>query len=98
MFNIIQRPNESTRDFVERFNREVVNALDLTDDIRIIAFVKALLRNSRLAYELSRKNPTNMEEMYNITHEHMVAQELLARRTAETFRTPDLVQTEERKE
>lgn len=57
-----------------------MNAPDLTDDIRIMAFMKALLPNSRLAYKLSRKNPTSVEEMYSVTHEHMIAQELLSQR------------------
>lgn len=78
MFDVVQRPDESIREFVERFNREAVNASDLTDDIRMMAFVKALLPNSRLAFELSRKNSTSVEEMYSIAYEHMIAQELLS--------------------
>lgn len=68
MFDVTQRPTESIQEFVERFNREPVNASDLTDDIRIMNFVKALLPSSRLAYELSRKNPTSVKEMYSRTH------------------------------
>lgn len=45
MFDVVQKSNESIREFVERFNREAVNAPDLTDDIRIMVFVKALLPN-----------------------------------------------------
>lgn len=70
--------NESTQEFVKKLKREAVNVPDLTDDIRIMAFVKALLPSSRLAFELSSKNPASVEEMYVIAHEHMVAQELLS--------------------
>lgn len=42
---------------MERSNRDAVNASDLTDDIRRMAFDKALLPSLRLAYKLSRKNP-----------------------------------------
>lgn len=63
MFDVVQKPNVSIKEFVERFNREAANALDLTDDSRIMAFVKALLQNSSLAFELSRKNATSVEEM-----------------------------------
>lgn len=65
---------------MEIFNQEAVYALDLTDDVRIIPFIKALLPNSRLAFELSWRNPTNVEEMYVVAHKHMVAQELLSQR------------------
>lgn len=86
MFDVTQRSNESIREFVERFNKEVVNAPDLTNDIRIVAFVKALLPSSRLAYKLSRKNPTSVEEMYSVAHEHMIAQELLSQRKVDVTR------------
>lgn len=72
MFDIMQKLKESIREFIERFNRETVNAPDRTDDIRIMAFVKALLPNLRLAFELSRKNPASLEVMYVVFHENMV--------------------------
>lgn len=89
MFDVTQRPNESIREFVECFNREVINASNLMDDIRIMAFVKALPPRSRLAHELSRKNPTNVEEIYSVTHEHMVAQELLSQRKIKVSRVQE---------
>lgn len=80
MFDIVQKRDESIYEFVEIFNREAIHASNLMDDIRIIAFVKALLPNSRLAFELPWKNPTSIRKMYIIAHEHMVAQELLSQR------------------
>lgn len=98
MLDVVQRPKESIRDFVGRFRREAVSAPDLTDDIRIMVFIKALLPDSGLAYELSRKNPASVEAMYAIAHVHMVAQELVAQRTKETFRAPEASRLEWRKD
>lgn len=55
---------------MERFNPKAVHASDLTDDIRIMVFVEALLPNSILDFKLSRNNPTSIEEMYVVAHEH----------------------------
>lgn len=43
MFDVIKKLNETIQEFVERFNQEAVHALDLSNDVRIMAFVKALL-------------------------------------------------------
>lgn len=68
----------------------------MTDDIRIMVFVKALLPNSRLAFKLSRKNLASIEEMYFIAHEHMIAQELLSQRKTYVTRGPEQ-KTEQRR-
>lgn len=74
---------------MERFNREAIHASDLTDDIHIMVFMKALLPNSRLIFKLSRKNATSVGEIYTIAHEHMVAQELLSQRRTDFTRTSE---------
>lgn len=89
MFDVMQKTNESIRELVERFNQAAVNASELTDDIKIMAFVKALLPNSRLAFEFSRKNPTSGKEMCVVAHENMVAQKLLSQRRIDVTRGPE---------
>lgn len=55
MFDVVQKPNESIRKFVERFNRETVDDSDLTDSVQIMGFVKALLPNLRLAFAFPKE-------------------------------------------
>ncbi len=48
MFDIAQRNGETIRDYVERFNREALSVPDFRPEIRILAMMRGLRRDSQL--------------------------------------------------
>ncbi|XP_027093658.1 uncharacterized protein [Coffea arabica] len=64
---IRQRPDESLRNFMTRFNAESLQVRDKDEKVVMVAFVNGL-RVEELFYKLAEKPPKNLEELLTRAH------------------------------
>ena len=61
LYSIVQKPSESLREYVSRFNAKKIMILNCITSIAILAFRRGLKPESNLYKELT-KNPTELME------------------------------------
>jgi hypothetical protein len=72
--SIMQKKNESLREFIQRlYNKR--NVISEVDDKSIIMFFRKGLRDSSLICKLALKNPRTSEEMLAIANNYALAEE-----------------------
>nr|XP_027086512.1 uncharacterized protein LOC113708248 [Coffea arabica] len=62
LMSISQKPDESLRNFMTRFNAESLQVRDKDEKVVMVAFTNGL-RIEELFYELAKKPPVNLEEL-----------------------------------
>ncbi|XP_071907805.1 uncharacterized protein [Coffea arabica] len=74
LMSIRQRPDESLRNFMTRFNAESLQVRDKDEKVVMAAFTNGL-RVEELFYDLAKKPPVNLEELLRRAHETANAEE-----------------------
>ncbi|XP_071925708.1 uncharacterized protein [Coffea arabica] len=74
LMSIRQRPEESLRNFMTRFNAESLQVRDKNEKVVMVAFTNGL-RVEELFYDLAKKPPVNLEELLRRAHEAANAEE-----------------------
>ncbi|XP_071924818.1 uncharacterized protein [Coffea arabica] len=74
LMSIRQRPDESLRNFMTRFNAESLQVRDKDEKVVMVAFTNGL-RVEELFYDLAKKPPVNLEELLRRAHEAANAEE-----------------------
>ncbi|XP_071913927.1 uncharacterized protein [Coffea arabica] len=74
LMSIRQRPDESLRNFMTRFNAESLQVRDKDEKVVMAAFTNGL-RVEELFYDLAKKPPVNLEELLRRAHEAANAEE-----------------------
>ncbi|GKA72557.1 gag protein [Tanacetum coccineum] len=74
ILGIQQRPNESLKDYVTRFNKETLHMADQSDVIASRAFISCL-RPGRLFKDLISRPPTSLEDLFTQTHNFIRAED-----------------------
>nr|XP_027118777.1 uncharacterized protein LOC113736020 [Coffea arabica] len=75
LMSIRQRPDESLRNFMTRFNAEGLQVRDKDEKVVIAAFTNGL-RVEELFYDLAKKPPVSLEELLRRAHETANAEEV----------------------
>ncbi|XP_027075706.1 uncharacterized protein [Coffea arabica] len=74
LMSIRQRPDESLRNFMTRFNAESLQVRDKDEKVVMAAFTNGL-RVEELFYDLAKNPPVNLEELLRRAHEAANAEE-----------------------
>ncbi|PWA39704.1 reverse transcriptase domain-containing protein [Artemisia annua] len=74
ILGIRQRPDESLKDNVARFNKETLNMADRSDAMVSGAFISGL-RPGRLFKDLIERPPTSLEDLFTQTHNFIRAED-----------------------
>jgi hypothetical protein len=92
--SIMQKKNESLREFIQRlYNKR--NVISEVDDKSIIMFFRKGLRDSSLICKLALKNPRMSEEMLAIANNYALAEEVtLDNREAKKDKEPSIQPTQ----
>lgn len=77
LLNAKQTKGESLRDYVSRFNQEVLQVDDANEKVMLTAFMGGLLL-TKFLFSLSRSPPSNMAELMLRAQKHMNAEDEMA--------------------
>ena len=69
LYNVIQRPDESLRDYIWRFSEQHSKISDITNDNIIVVFKKGV-RNNLLAGMFGRMPPRTVKQMFEKADEY----------------------------
>nr|ABA98154.1 retrotransposon protein, putative, Ty3-gypsy subclass [Oryza sativa Japonica Group] len=69
LYNVVQKPGESLRDYIRRFSEKRNKISDITDDVIIAAFTKGI-RHDDLVGKFGRKPPRTVKQMFEKVNEY----------------------------
>ncbi|OMO62054.1 Retrotransposon gag protein [Corchorus capsularis] len=82
LMNIRQRPNESLRDYVTRFNAEALQVKDLDQSVAVAALMNGLRDDEfQFKFSLSKKPPKTLSELLLRAEKYINAEENMAAKT-----------------
>ncbi|XP_059654271.1 uncharacterized protein LOC132300988 [Cornus florida] len=76
LLTVKQQKGESIREYITRFNTEMLQAEEMDDKVALIAFIGGL-QTSRFSFALSKEPPTNMVELLIRAQKHMNAEDAM---------------------
>nr|AAP53711.1 retrotransposon protein, putative, Ty3-gypsy subclass [Oryza sativa Japonica Group] len=76
LYNVIQKPGESLRDYIRRFSEQRNKISDITDDVIIAAFTKGI-RHDDLVGKIGRKPPRTVKQMFEKANVYAKAEDAI---------------------
>nr|CAE01771.2 OSJNBa0027H06.4 [Oryza sativa Japonica Group] len=78
LYNVIQKPGESLRDYIRRFSEQRNKISDITNDVIIAAFTKCI-RHELLVGKFGCKPPKAVKQMFEKANEYAKAEDARSR-------------------
>nr|AAS07074.1 putative retrotransposon gag protein [Oryza sativa Japonica Group] len=76
LYNVVQKSEESLRDYIRRFSEQRNKISDITDDVIIAAFTKGI-RHEDLVGKFGRKPPKMVKQMFEKANEYAKAEDAI---------------------